>query len=227
MSKDITVQITVQEYGPELYKINETGSFIRKELCTVIEIVKHVQPKCSYLGNFAKIGEEWIPKVNVPNKENFEVPANKRCSGWGYLKGNVGDIVRYYDVVSYEKALLEYRNTLVPEPQRKSIGMYDGVEIYEDTKAWFVDLGSFRIIERFLPISTCISYSEDNGIYYSRFYLTPKEANARLKEEILKKAKKKTFTFAELEGFDKYDHTPIGYAIQLIEKEFNVIYLPE
>ena len=41
MSKDITVQITVQEYGPELYKINKTGSFIRKELCTVIKTMEH------------------------------------------------------------------------------------------------------------------------------------------------------------------------------------------
>ena len=153
MSKDITVQITVQEYGPELYKINETGSFIRKELCTVIKTVEHVQP----------------------------------------------------------------------EPQRKSLGMYDGVEVFEGDITYHIIFKILKILKVKSSSETVFGETECG----SKSYLTPKEVNARLKEEVTKKAKKRTFTFAELEY--QYDNwlelSVLEYAIELIEKEYNVQYL--
>ena len=117
-----------------------------------------------------------------------------------------------------------------PEPQRKSLGIYEGVEIYEETDAWFVDLKELKIVKfDHMKHSIAVAGSEGDLYDYSKMYLIPKEVNARQKEEVTKKAKKRTFTFPELEY--QYDNwltsDAIDYAIELIEKEYNIIYLPE
>lgn len=125
---------------------------------------------------------------------------------------------------------MKFEKCSAPAPQRRPLGMYDGLETCNYTKAWFVDFNTLKIMEGSLSKGSYINVADKDGVYYSRFYLTPKEANARLKEEVTKKAKQRTFTFDELEIYNnKWMEciTPLGYAIELIEKEYGVTYLPE
>lgn len=110
------------------------------------------------------------------------------------------------------------------EPHRKSLGMYQGVEIYEETCAWFIIKDNLSICK--MHGKNCVEtewHTETER--YSKVYLTPKEANARLKEEVEKKAmdcRKISFNdVCRLNG-NVWD-----YAIELIEKEYGVTYLVE
>ena len=114
------------------------------------------------------------------------------------------------------------------EPQRNSLCIYDGVEIFEETDAWFVDIKNLIItVAAGFDID---SWGESLEINESKVYLTPKEVNARLKQEVIKKAKERTFTLAELEKYDNdwfMMKKPIDFAIEAIEKKFNVKYIED
>ena len=60
----------------------------------------------------------------------------------------------------------------------------------------------------------------------SKLYLTPKEANARLKEIVREKAWDYPVTITKRE-YDKGCNGFIDFAIEVFEKDHNVIYLPE
>ena len=111
-----------------------------------------------------------------------------------------------------------------PEPQRKSLGMYEGVEIYEETDAWFVDIKNLIItVAAGFDID---SWGEALEINESKVYLTPKEVNARLKEEVTKKAKDYPVSITVKQWFSNSKHL-IHYAIEAFEKDHNITYLPE
>ena len=112
---------------------------------------------------------------------------------------------------------MKFEKCSEPEPQRKSLGIYEGVEIYEETRSWFVDLETLEI--RAPEGFDLENWVEDNINNESKVYLTPKEANARLKEEVIKKAIDYPFTLAELEKYD--------FAIEAFEKDHNITYIPE
>jgi len=109
-----------------------------------------------------------------------------------------------------------------PEPQRKSLGIYDGVEIFEETDAWFVDIKNLIItVAAGFDID---SWGEALEINEYKVYLTPKEVNARLKEEVIKKAIDYPFTITT-HKYNTGHRLFIDYAIEAFEKEYNVQYL--
>ena len=224
MSKDITVQIKVKEYGPELYKINETGSFIRKELCTVIETVEHVQELEQQIKdlqsklNTYEIEESVTMKHVQPEPTSFE-SSNvefERLAGKWVNKG-------FNHTINDEKP---FPISKAPEPQRKSLGMHEGVEVYEGTKVWFVDIKHLKIRKSILSKSSYINMADKDGVYYSKFYLTPKEVNARLKDIVTDKARNYTFSINSKMYYDTA-YGVIDYAIEAFEKDHNITYLPE
>ena len=111
-----------------------------------------------------------------------------------------------------------------PEPQRKSLGIYDGVEIFEETRSWFVDL---KTLEIKAPEGFELeNWVEDNINNESKVYLTPKEANARLKEEVIKKANDYLISITINQWLGNRKHF-VDYAIEAFEKDHNITYLPE
>jgi len=112
-----------------------------------------------------------------------------------------------------------------PEPKliaNQPIGVYEGVEIFKDTKAWFVYLKELKIVK-----FDHMKHSLAAALYkYSKMYLTPKGANARLRSEIAKKAMDYPITITSNE-YNNGDVTLHGRAMKAIEKEYNITYLPE
>ena len=127
------------------------------------------------------------------------------------------------DIVSQtiESESVTVQNTTT---ERKQIGTYEGVEIYEDTKAWFVDIKHLRVVD---IGGVKLEHWYRESIFCSKVYLSAKEANARLRKEVGKVAKNRKFTLEELKHFDKHEYTAIGFTIELVEKEHNVVYLNE
>ena len=127
------------------------------------------------------------------------------------------------DIVSQtiESESVTVQNTTT---ERKQIGTYEGVEIYEDTKAWFVDIKHLRVVD---IGGVKLEHWYRESIFCSKVYLTAKEANQRLKEEVVKVAMNRTFTFEEYKWFVDNFANPLKYAIELVEKERGVVYLSE
>lgn len=110
---------------------------------------------------------------------------------------------------------------------RKSLGFYEGVEVFEDTKSWHINLKTLEIKE---SIGNDVALMEAIFDDSSKDYLTPAAANARLREEVEKKARHVKFSIEEYEAWDmkRFNyHSPHEYAIFLVEKEYNVQYLTE
>ena len=128
------------------------------------------------------------------------------------------------DIVSQtiESESVTVQNTTT---ERKQIGTYEGVEIYEDTKAWFVYIINLEI--KHPEGFDFETWLEDGPYKESKVYLTAKEANQRLKEEVVKVAMNRTFTFEEYKWFVDNFANPLKYAIELVEKERGVVYLSE
>ena len=113
-----------------------------------------------------------------------------------------------------------------PEPQRKSLGIYQGVEIFENTKSWFVVKDKLIIIEHQLSKSSNIRGAFEECVYYTKCYLTPKEANARLKEIVREKAEDYPVSITVKQWFSNNKQL-IHYAIEAFEKKFNVKYIED
>lgn len=107
-----------------------------------------------------------------------------------------------------------------PDP-RTPIGEIDGKPVYEGDTTYHIVFEDLEIRTSIIDSRSLFEEDEDT----SRSYLTPEAVNARLREIVEQKAKDKTFTLVELKEFDKYEYTAIGYAIELIEKEYQVKYL--
>lgn len=259
MSKDITVQIKVQEAHEWLiqdyYCANigfESHIIIPKNICTVIKTVEHVQELEQQIKDLqAKLNTYEIedsmtikyvqPNVKyVPSKEEFEkacsapepmekvYPGSHNQKLFDLMNKNHGLVLsesEMQDIIYCVKSLTK-KEVNTPKPQRKSLCMYEGVEVFDNTNAWFVDLKEFNIVKfDHMKHSIEVAGLECHLYDYSKMYLTPKEANARLKEEVEKKAmdcRKISFNdVCRLNG-NVWD-----YAIELIEKEYGVTYLPE
>jgi len=139
---------------------------------------------------------------------------------------------KFYRMVGYYPSFVSKEDCKIVSPvapvQRKSLGSYQGVEIFEGDTVYFIDLETLEIeSEKIREIGNWLN-KDDSDI--SKMYLSPKEANQRLKEEVKKVAKERKFTLKELEDYDNdwfMMKNPLSHAIELVEKEFNVKYLEE
>jgi len=252
MSKEITVQIKVEDYNEEFYIHNGYNKcFILKDDCTVVSAtVDHVQPEpndddlkfCAHpLEKFnafpkliAKAGE-WVKIVSM-GKITEDLKSFMENKPYKLREDFYEDgIFRVeLDNEGIKNGLYtrgqNVKFEVCPAPiQRKSLGFYEGVEIFEDTKAWFVSIKELKIIEAKYSLSDANNYSKDNECY-SKLYLSPKEANQRLKEEVAKKAMEVKFSISDFEKWNSQEKglcNELDYAISLVEKEFNVKYLQD
>lgn len=128
----------------------------------------------------------------------------------GYVE--VPTVEEFFEKVGYK-----------PVPPRKLLGTYEGKEVYEDTKAWFVNLDLLKI-EMLKDIKSIENFSIDGALGTSKVYLTPEEANARLKEEIEKKAMDYKVSISQRELSQK-NKSIWAIAVEQVEKEFGVTYL--
>lgn len=122
---------------------------------------------------------------------------------------------------------MKFEKCSAHEPQRKSLGMHEGAEVFDNTDAWFVDLKELEIV-KFDHIKHSIEVAGLEGdLYdYSKLYLTPKEANARLKEIVREKANDYPVLITVKQLFSNNKQF-ILYAIEAFEKDHNITYLPE
>jgi len=247
MSKDITVQITVQDHNKDFYTYGNL--LIYKTDCTVIETVKHVQelerpePRLCDRLNPLTGTKDYINNIPIPEIKTFRHHIEpikqemKRPDGMYFMNSNAANkyatllntFIDYQEqqikdlqskLNSYEIEESVTMKHVQPEPQRKSLGMYEGVEIFESDTVYYLDLMDF-VIHKTTAIKVKLNFESK---YISKVYLTPKEANARQKEEVEKMAmdyKKISFNdVCRLNG-NVWD-----YAIEAFEKDHNISYLP-
>ena len=169
-----------------------------------------------------KIKENQTPGMWYSNLEN-EVLEIEEQDAFKLKDHNLFILKSDCDIVSQtiKSESVTVQNTTT---ERKQIGTYEGVEIYEDTKAWFVDIKHLRVVD---IGGVKLEHWYRESIFCSKVYLTAKEANQRLKEEVTKAAKNRTFTFEEYKWFVDNFANPLKYAIELVEKERGVVYLNE
>ena len=249
MSTNIIVYIKVKEAidNQMAYIIPDyPWILIPKSTCTVIETVEHVEElerQIKYLQaplNTYEIEESVTMKHVQPEPKLISKVVPKEGEIWKYyndhfiigiikgescqVKGLDGNKWNCEYPIKYFISNDNWTHCSEPEPQRKSLGMYDGVEIYEDTKAWFVDL---KTLEINAPEGFELeNWVEDNINNESKVYLTPKEANARLKEIVREKAKDYPVSITVTQWFSNNKQF-IHYAIEAFEKDHNITYLPE
>jgi len=251
MSKEITVQIKVEDYNEEFYIHNGYNKcFILKDDCTVVSAtVDHVQPEpndddlkfCAHpLEKFnafpkliAKAGE-WVKIVSM-GKITEDLKSFMENKPYKLREDFYEDgIFRVeLDNEGIKNGLYtrgqNVKFEVCPAPvQRKSIGFYEGVEIFENNTVYFIDIKKLKIEPE--KIRECGIWLNKDDSDCSKMYLSPKEADKRLKEEVKKVAKERTFTIGEIEYWIKSSSTPeeiVDYAIELAEKEFNVKYLQD
>ena len=182
----------------------------------------------------AKAGE-WVKIVEwgtcYHHENQFSLNKPYRLSGDLYdgsefyiFQDNKGDINGYSAATA---RTMKFEHCSAPEPQRKSLGMYDGVELFDNTDAWFVDLKELKIV-RFdhMKHYLAVAGSESDLYDYSKMYLIPKEANARLKEIVREKANDYPVSITVKQWLSNRKHF-IDYAIEAFEKDHNITYLPE
>ena len=202
----------------DAFKLKGHNLFILKSDCDIVS--QTIKSESVTVQNSDK---EWIPNVGEwAVYTGFATRSTKLRK----INSVDGDYLEFDhidgEVVSNDK---EYYRKALPHEipvERKLIGTYEGFLIYEDTKAWFVDILNLKIkhpdgfeLETW-PI-------EDDTNDESKVYITEKEANARLKEEVIKAANNRKYTLSEMKAI----HYSELLAIQLVEKERGVVYLNE
>jgi hypothetical protein len=112
-------------------------------------------------------------------------------------------------------------------PQCSRTIHFEGKDIPEDTEVYWINkedlnIGYVQII--------LIEYALIETSKNTKIYLTKPEVNARLKEMVIEKAKKRKFSIEEIFDFEHW--LEMGayknfreYAIELVEKEKNIKYL--
>lgn len=246
----------VEYTGDDRYYMLDNSMLIPKKFCTVVspstdseEKVEHKHanwrehlnsipsPSPSHspkliarAGEHVKIvGAETVDNIIFNNSEfSFNKPYELRydltdSSGFGVVKDDSGYLngIRRWaiqkDGIVFERC--------EPIPERKIIGTYEGNEIYECTKAWFVNLEKLRI-EQMTDIIEDFDMLGFEDSTMSKSYLSPKEANERLKSEVEKVAKERKLSISECIEATQ-NSTPLAFAIELVEKEKGVKYLEE
>jgi len=144
----------------------------------------------------------------------------------------------YYKSTGYFQTLIYKSDCKVVQPapvQRKSIGVYEGIEVFDGDIGYLITYSDMKINTYvFRDLSLKVNKLGDSE-FSSKVYLSPKEANQILKSEVEKVAKERTFNFNEtIEVTNRYLRSNrfnsdilIDYAIELVEKEFNVKYLQD
>jgi len=170
---------------------------------------------------FEKVGYNASPKLiaksGEPKPEDFEISPNCKCTDWAYLNDNEGNAVGYYDSIAYEKALSDFYKL-----ERKPIGVIDGKDVFEGDKVYHIEFKKLKIWHN----EAYVGFPLEECEQYSKSYLSPKEANQRLKSEVEKVAETYPVTITS----KAYRNSTLGiidYAIELVEKEKGIIYLPE
>jgi len=245
--KDITVQITVQEYG-SYYQFNNCY-LIPKELCTVIKTVEHVQELEQQIKDLqAKLNtyeiedsvtmkhvQHEVKKLQYNEKLLIELWYERNpCHDYSqegkdmFWKTAFMVFEDYMMLVLPNKIATNARNInfevkeLTPEPQRKSLGIYEGVEIFEGDITYYIMFKTLKILKVKSSSKTVFGETECG----SKSYLTPKEANARLKEIVREKAEDYPVSITVKQWFSNNKQL-IHYSIEAFEKDHNIIYLPE
>ena len=127
----------------------------------------------------------------------------------------------------YLKAVSNQNESKVSAPvQRKSLGVIDGKDVFEGDTIWWIDTDTLIIIPVKVDKDTSFVNADNEKEGYTKCYLSPKEADQRLKEEVEKVAKYHpvTCTWNQILGRCRGFH---DLAIEAVEKEFNVKYLED
>jgi len=259
MSKEIKGIVKLTEYDSNYYFIEGTCTHVPKTAVELIsDPVNHVQPEPKYnvgLSNLTVTGGKDGPL------DYFKIVASPKLiarAGQWVKPISFGDVSTTAFTINKPYELLHdlHENgtfwaiddkggkngyglmsgatfEICPAPvQRKSIGVYNGTEIYEDTKAWFVGLHELKIYRADLSLKDACSGggSSKDSDSYSKVYLSPKEADERLKSEVKKVAQERNFTAQEVQNWQNdidLSETFMDYAIELVEKEMGITYLEE
>jgi hypothetical protein len=223
---------------PDSYKLIGQPLWIFKEDCTVIsETVDHVQPE----------PKGWCIKRTLDNAEVLNKWMNSidenlaYCQDFGYVISDTSDILSivmlsipegYTEVFTVEDFFSKVG--YVAPIQRNSLYKHEGKDIYEGDVLYMVNIVNLKIEQlksaHNLNFSELFKEGKDDWQDYSRCYLSPKEANQRLKEEVEKVSKERKFTIEEIKPYFTGYYKVCSfetYAIELVEKEFNVKYLEE
>ena len=161
MIKEVIVQIKVEEYGPELYRINDTGSLVRKSLCTVISddteqednefvlpekwCVSHCKESLAWIQKNSEIGGDFIT-VN----RYYMFPNNNHMSNSSYAfpEGYAEITQDQFFAHVWEKELKKEEIEPVPVAQETTEPIPFDLEKYNKGKYNIVTSGgySFRLL---------------------------------------------------------------------------------
>lgn len=237
-TNEVTVQIKVQNprFMPDHYVINGIYA-IPKRMCTVVlpsveETEGEVKGYCiKRTPENAEVLNKWM---NIDRVDNFyfnntdvwvcsKIPKGME----DYLKPLIVNSVpnEFCILKTVEEFFAKVGYTPEPCPApRTPIGEVDGQEVYEGDTVYWIDTDKLKIYP--VTITSKIDWENANSIEegYSKAYLTPEAVNARLKEIVIEKAKDYKFSISECIEATQ-NSTPLAYAIEKIEKEFNVRYL--
>jgi hypothetical protein len=216
---------------------NEAIPYLEEFICegfTELHTVEEFFSKVGYNATpklIARVGE-WIKIVSVDfsmSSHTLNKPYQLRSDL--YEKGDFQTVLDDDGNTDngYSPVPWSMKFEVCPAPvQRKSIGVYENTEIFHDTPAWDIDIMKLEI----RPVGERVTiegwnFSSPN---FSKAYLSPKEANQRLKSEVEKKTLERKFTIEEIKPYFTGHYKVCSfedYAIELVEKEFNIKYLEE
>lgn len=144
-------------------------------------------------------------------------------------KGNCG--MNYCD----DNGCIDRKRSLVGDPiltaptpkliAKQPIGEIDGVKVYKGDTAYHVSFNDLQIVTIILSVDTELGELRN----YSRSYLTPEAVNARLFQEVEKKACDISFTWNEYDEWYNNSNQEnceiLDFCISKVEKQYSVTYL--
>lgn len=221
-------EVKVIELADKYYQIEGTDCIFPKE--KALSVTVEIEHKGYCIKRTLSSRENADLNIWANKKNGNTIPYYKGSGGYLHYSSGSAFILPIklngFAELNTVKDFFE-KTGYIPEPQRKSLGMYDGVEIYEETDAWFVDLKELKIVKfDYMKHSLAVAGSEGDKYDYSKMYLTPKEANARLKGIVTDKAIDYPFTITTRK-YNTEHKIFIDYAIEAFEKDHNITYLPE
>lgn len=213
-------------------------SINRKNGFTEVFTVEEFFEKVGYTASpklIAKAGE-WVKPIDLANYKGDSIIKDKPYElKYDYFEGGNLTLCKNEN----GSTNIWYASSLYPNGvkfevchapvQRKSLGFYEGTEIFPETKAWYINLRTLEIVDIDCTMTINEYIVRDWPGYdgfSSKVYLDPKEANARLKKEVEKKAKDYKLSISECVEATQHS-TPLAYAIQQVEQQYGVTYLTE
>jgi len=170
MIKELIVQIKVEEYGPELYRINDTGSLVRKSLCTVISYDTEQEEKEFVLPDkwcvfHCKESLAWIQKNAENNASNireniyYYMPCDesRNNTSTGFPKGYTEITQDQFFAHVWEKELKK------EEPEAPVPVVQETTErTLFDLKLW--DTGKYDVVQRDGNFAKVIDIDPSDGV---------------------------------------------------------------